>query len=127
MIPKSLRIWFVIHFILDMVFAIPLMIAPIFVLQAFGFEGVEVLTARVVAAALIGIGGMSLIMHKKGVEEYKNMLNLKLIWSAAASIGILWTILEGGQPVVSWFLLGIFVVFFFVWFYYNKEINKHFF
>lgn len=122
MISKSLRIWFIIHFVLDMVFAIPLMIAPVFVLELFGFGSVEVLTARIVAAALIGVGGMSLIMHKKGVEEYKNMLNLKLIWSASASVGILWTILEGGQPIITWFLLGIFVAFFFVWLFFKNKL-----
>ena len=35
-VPGSLRRWFVVHFMVDMIFAAPLMLAPFFILNLFG-------------------------------------------------------------------------------------------
>lgn len=35
-IPDSLRSWFVLHFVLDVLLAIPLMLVPVLTLQFFG-------------------------------------------------------------------------------------------
>ena len=67
-IPASLRVWFLIHFIVDILFAVPLIIAPYWFLKFLGLDIVDPLTARLVGAALIGIGTTSLITHKKGKE-----------------------------------------------------------
>jgi len=61
MVPKSLRVWFVIHFVADLLFALPLFFAPVFTLKLFGWETVDPATSRLVAAALFGIGIESLL------------------------------------------------------------------
>ena len=121
-IPKSLRIWFIIHFIADIIFAIPLIIAPAWTLGLFGFESVGALTARLVGAALVGIGGASLFMHKEGADSFNTMLTLKILWSNAAIIAILLSIVEGG-PKSQWLFLGIFVVFAVIWIYYKIKLR----
>ncbi|MBT4121290.1 MAG: hypothetical protein HOD54_00405 [Candidatus Magasanikbacteria bacterium] len=123
MIPKTLRIWFLAHFAIDMIVAIPLMIAPEFVLGLFGFGSVEIVTARLVAAALLAVGGTSLWMHKGSVESFRVMLKLKLLWSGFACLGIIWSIFEG-SPNISWFVFVIFMVFFGIWFYYLDRLKK---
>ncbi|MFQ6613503.1 MAG: hypothetical protein ACE5D1_01545 [Fidelibacterota bacterium] len=115
-IPTRLRTWFIIHFWVDIAFALPLMIAPVFFMKWVGFPLVEPLATRLVAAALIGIGGASLLNRNAGVESYRSLLNLKLLWSAAATVGILWTMIE--RYIVLWFgwvILAVFVGFFFLW------------
>ena len=52
MVPRSLRFWFVTHFVVDFIFAIPLLIAPVWFLTTFGFENPDPFTARLVGAAL---------------------------------------------------------------------------
>ncbi len=55
-VPNSLRTWFVIHFIADMLFGIPLLFFPEFVLPLLGWGVVDPISTRVVGAALMGIG-----------------------------------------------------------------------
>ena len=55
-VPQVLKTWFVVHFVIDMLFAIPLMAAPVFTLELFGWSHVESIATRLVAAALFGIG-----------------------------------------------------------------------
>ena len=122
-VPKSLKTWFIIHFIADIIFAIPLIIAPIWLLGLFGFTGVETLTARLVGAALIGIGGTSFIARDAGLESYNNLLSLKILWSVFAQIGILWTIYEGA-PNPAWMIFGVFFVFSAVWVYFKIKLTN---
>jgi len=123
-VPQSLRNWFVIHFILDIVVAIPLMLAPEFSLKFLGWETVDPFSTRVAAAALFGIGTESYLGRNSGSEAYKGMLNLKIIWSASAVIGIGLSLLQGAQsnPPVAWGLLAIFVAFNFLWIYWRKRL-----
>lgn len=123
MISKSLRNWFLIHFAVDMIVAIPLMVAPEFILELFGFQNIEIITARLVAAALLAVGGTSLWMHRGSVESFVVMLKLKLLWSGFAMSGIIWSIFNG-SPSVAWFVFGIFAVFFVVWLWYFVKLNR---
>jgi len=122
-IPTSLRVWFVIHFVADMIFGIPLLLYPVWVLGFFGIDNVEMLTARLVGAALIGIGGVSLLVHKKGIETYQALLSLKLIWASAAIVAIILSLLQGAPENVCW-ILRIFIIFWGVWAYYKWQLSK---
>ncbi|MDP7140983.1 MAG: hypothetical protein QF362_00520 [Candidatus Woesearchaeota archaeon] len=122
-VPPSLRVWFLIHFVVDMLFAIPLIINPVWFLRLVGFGVVEPFATRLVGAALIGIGGVSLAAHKAGVETFNSLLTLKILWSFSAMLGIILTLIQGGSKV-GWFILAMFFVFSGVWVYYKKRINK---
>ncbi|MBT3864455.1 hypothetical protein HOE67_04010 [Candidatus Peregrinibacteria bacterium] len=123
-IPRSLKYWFIAHFIIDMIFAIPLIFAPVFTLTYFGFEITEpALLARLVGAALIGVGGTSLLAHNKGPESYNSLLTLKILWSHTAVLAILLAILEGA-PEMTWLILATFIIFAFVWDYYKIKLRK---
>jgi len=120
-VPKYLRLWFLIHFIIDMLFAIPLIFFPKFILEFFNFQGQTAL-ARLVGAALIGIGGMSFFSYKSDRECYKSMLTLKIIWSGAAITGLLCSVFAG-ESIKLWYLIGIFFIFFLVWVYYKVKLE----
>ncbi len=125
-VPKALSRWFVLHFWADMLFAIPLMIAPEFLLQSFGWESVDPFTARLVAAALFGIGIESYLGRNAERATFLAMLNLKIIWSLAAILGIGWSIAEGaqGRPLMAWLLLAVFVAFNLVWIYWRRRLSS---
>ena len=53
-VPTILRVFFMIHFFVDIVFAIPLFFIPIRFLEFAGWTTVDPVTARLVAAALFG-------------------------------------------------------------------------
>ena len=125
-VPKGLRQWFVVHFWADMIFAVPLMIAPRFLLEMFGWQQVDPFTARIVAAALFGIGIESYLGRNAGREAFIGRLNFKIIWSLAVILGIVWSLAEGAQggPFMAWVLLLIFAAFNILWIYWRRRIGQ---
>jgi hypothetical protein len=123
-VPASLRIWFLIHFAVDMVFAFSLLVAPAWVLGLFSFAPVEPFTARLVGAALAGIGGVSFFARHGSAETYDALLTLKLLWSAGALLAIVLSLVEGG-PRSLWLFFGIFFCFFLIWALYKARLRRH--
>ncbi len=121
-IPYSLRIWFIIHSIIDILFGLPLLFYPTLTLALFGFSSEETLMARLVGAALLGIGGVSWISKDKGKESYTSLLTLKIIWSLSAIFAIILSIAKGA-PKTSWFFLFLFLGFSIVWVYYQTKMR----
>lgn len=122
MVPKSLRTWFVIHFLLDFLFAVPLILTPTPFLSFLGWTSIDPLATRLVGAALMGIGVESYLGRNAGVEVYKGMLNLKIIWSGSATFGLLLTMLSAGSPWMGWVLVAIFAPFCALWSYYRLRL-----
>lgn len=122
-VPSSLRIWFFIHFVVDMVFGLPLFFFPRQILTFLGWTTIDPFATRLVGAALLGIGLVSVIRNKEGIESYRSLLTLKVIWSLSAIIGIFVSMVEGA-PTFGWGILLIFVVFSVVWTYYLRKLKK---
>jgi hypothetical protein len=97
------------------------MIAPVTTLELFGWETIDPVATRLAAAALLAIGGESLRMRHASLETYRAMLDLKLIWSAAAMLGLGWSGLTGAPPAV-WVFLAIFTAFFLLWANYRRQL-----
>lgn len=125
-VPDALRKWFVIHFWVDILFAIPLMLVPVEMLSMLGWQSVDAYTARLVAAALFGIGIESFLGRNAGVESFRNMLTLKVIWSLGAVLGIGISLAENAQtrPLLAWGILAIFVGFNFLWAYWRVKLRE---
>ena len=123
-VPTSLRVFFIVHFAIDIVIAIPLLFFPVDFLEYFGWELVDPVTSRIVAAALFGIGVESFIGSRASNESFLSLLNLKIVWSAAVVIGILISMSEMSWdvPAFLWLVLGIFVVFNGVWSYWRIKL-----
>jgi len=123
MVPQSLRTWFVIHFVADLLFAIPMFVAPVWTLQLMGWTEVDPVATRLVAAALFGIGIESLLGRNADVEAFRAMLNLKVIWASSATVGLAWSALEGSPPM-TWGLFAIFLTFLTVWSTYRIRLGS---
>ncbi len=78
-IPNSLRNWFFMHFLFDYIFGIPLLFFPGQFLNLFNIQVGDLLAIRLFGAALLGIGGVSLLSNKANFETYNSLLNLKII------------------------------------------------
>ena len=81
------------------------------------------IATRLFAAALLAIGGQSLLGRNGSVNEFRAVLNLKLIWAAAAVIALGIRALSGG-PALTWLGLAVFVGFFCVWLYWRIRISR---
>lgn len=79
-----------------------------------GWQCVDPIASRLVAAALFGIGIQSLLGRGEGVETFRALLTLKVIWSATATAGLVWSQLQGGPPM-GWAFVAIFAAFNLLW------------
>lgn len=122
MVPRSLRTWFVIHFVADILFALPLLLFPGFFLALFGWTTVDPVTSRVVGAALVGIGGESLLGRDADLASFRTMLRLKILWSGAAVLGFVLSLAQGA-PWGTWIFLGIFTAFSGLWMYWSRRLS----
>jgi hypothetical protein len=89
----------------------------------FGWKDVDPILSRLVGAALIGIGGESLLSRNGSVEVFRSLLRLKIIWAAAAILAIALGIGAGGARQ-AWIFLLIFGIFLVVWIYYHNKLNQ---
>lgn len=121
-VPNGLRTWFVIHFVADILFAIPLLFFPQALLNIVGWGTYDPIMARLVGAALMGIGTESFLGRNADAHTYREMLNLKIIWASCALFAFGAGIAEGAAPI-AWLLMGIFAVFWVAWVYYRIKIQ----
>ncbi|MBL8029251.1 MAG: hypothetical protein JNL74_22710 [Fibrobacteres bacterium] len=121
---KALKRWFVIHFITDFAIAIPLFLFPEYFLTFMGWSSVDPLMTRLVASALFGIGGISLIAKNSSKETFKTLLNLKIIWSLSAITALIIALIRSNYPPVVWLFLIIFILFSATWIYFRTQIDK---
>lgn len=122
-VPNNLRTWFIIHFYADMIFGIPLLLFPELIMPMLGWTALDPISTRVVGAALMGIGIESYLGRNASIEVFRAMLNLKVIWSSSAILGISLGLWQGGASA-GWLFLGIFVIFWFVWVYYWRKLRE---
>ena len=123
MVPKTLKTWFAIHFLLDITAGFPLLFFPTETVGFLGFSILHSLPTRLVGAALIGIGCTSFLKVNSNLESYISLLTLKIIWSFSALIGILLSLPEY-TSYISLFVLTIFLTFNIVWIYYYIKIKS---
>jgi hypothetical protein len=121
-VPDALRRWFVVHCVVDWMFALPLLLCPEVFLGALGWPTVDPMAARGVAAALVGIGTQSLLSRNAGAAVYRELLSLKILWSATATLGFGWTVLTTG-PRVGWVFVVIFALFCGLWAYWWRRLR----
>ncbi len=122
LVPDSLRFWFVIHFIADIIAAIPLLFIPEKVLPLLGWDTVDPITTRLVGAALMGIGIESLLGRNASIDAFRAMLNLKIIWASSAVVALgLGSFISG--IVAGWIIMIIFIVFLSIWTYYRIQLR----
>ncbi len=123
--PEALKLWFKIHFMLDYLIGLPLFLFPIQVLEFLNWNTIDPVASRIAAAALFGIGGISLVAQNSSIEIYRILLKLKLIWSIAALIGILGSIIQFDLygSLILWAFFGTFLGFNMVWIYWIKKLD----
>jgi hypothetical protein len=122
-VPASLRTWFRVHCAIDVIAALPLLLFPARILGLLGWTTVDPVATRLCGAALLGIGGASVLVDRHGLAGYRALLSLKVIWSVAAIFALLAGIAEGAPPA-AWAFLSIFIAFSGVWMSYAIRIRQ---
>ncbi len=125
-VPNALKKWFVLHFVIDIIVALPLMLMPVTVLEVLGWENIDPIATRLFAAALFAIGIKSYIGRNLNIAVYDAMLNLKIIWSTFAIVGLVSSTMQGieqDNPFV-WLGILVFLLFNILWIYWKLRLQK---
>jgi len=122
-VPITLRRWFVAHFVVDFLFGLPLLLAPELLLRPLGWTTIDGASSRLVGAALLAIGSQSYFCRNAGLEVFRTMLDLKLVWSFSAILGLLISIGQGAAPAV-WAFLSLFIAFAGIWTHYRIRFKQ---
>ena len=123
LVPASLRTWFRVHCAVDLVAALPLLLFPQRILGLLGWTAIDPVATRLCGAALLGIGGASVLVDRHGLAGYRTLLGLKVIWSVAAIFALLAGIADGAPPA-AWALLSIFIAFSGIWMSYVIRLRQ---
>ena len=125
-VPNALKKWFVVHFAADVLFAVPLFLFPHAFLSFLGWQTIDPFATRIVAAALFGIGIESFIGRNADIHTFKNMLNLKIIWSGTTIIGVCLTVFQAKEtvPASQWMVLITFIAFHILWVFWRIKIGN---
>ena len=123
---NALRKFFILHFVIDVVSAIPLFLSPTLLLTTLGWQVVDPVAARMVAAALFGIGIESYIGRNSSRDSLIGMLNLKIIWSFSAIIGIGTSMMQNIQqnPLALKIIFITFIAFNLLWVYWRIRLSS---
>lgn len=122
-VPPALRAWFVVHFVVDTLVGVPLLLAPEALLGHLGWTAVDPASPRLVGAALLGIGIQSLRGRNDGFEAFRAMLGLKVVWASAAILALAIAIARGA-PSAAYAALSIFLAFLGVWLHYAIRLRQ---
>jgi hypothetical protein len=123
LVPASLRTWFRVHCAVDVVAALPLLLFPQRILGLLGWTAIDPVATRLCGAALLGIGGASVMVERHGLSGYRALLGLKVIWSVAAIFALLAGIADGAPPA-AWAFLSIFIAFSGIWMSYMIRLRQ---
>jgi hypothetical protein len=113
-VPASLRLWFVVHAVVDVAAGVPLLIAPEAILPHLGWTFVDPVAARLVGAALVGVGVTSWRTRQASAAVVRALVGLKVVWSASAILALVLAIARGA-PQLTFLFLSIFLAFCGVW------------
>ena len=87
-IPASLRHWFIAHAALHVVCGLPLLVCPELLLPRVGWTVVDPAMSRLVGAALLAIGVQAWRSRNAGLDVYRALLGLNVVWSAMVIVGM---------------------------------------
>ena len=93
LVPRSLRRWFTLDFILALIAGLPLLVAPEWSLQQLSWGCVDPWVTRILASAVIALGTQSLLHRGSSALVCLAIIHQKCVWSLVASgaiLGELW-------------------------------------
>jgi hypothetical protein len=113
---SALRITFLIHTVVSLVFGALLLLIPGRFLQLLDWAPIDPIGSRLLGAALLALAWSSfrgwLATERKQVRI---VVELEAVFTVLACVGLLRHLLFARYPIVVWVILAIFLIFAVVW------------
>ena len=115
---QSLRITFILHAIVALVFGLGLLAAPGRVLDLFGWVPIDPLMSRMLGAALLALGWGSIRGYRAATwGEVEILVEVESAFTVLAAVGLLRHLLSGSWPWYVWMTFAIYAIFAIAWIY----------
>ena len=116
---KLLRVTFLVHAIVCVLFGAALLLAPGRFLSAFGWAPIDPILTRVLGAAFLGLAwGSFRGWRAREWSEVAILVELEAVFTVLACVGLLRHLLVGHWPITVWGDLVVFGVFAVAWIYF---------
>ena len=113
-IPYGLKITFLVHFVVAVVFGAGFLLIPEMLTEMLGARTIEPSTFRLVGAALLAFGVSSWLAYRQPVwEKVKIVVQLEIVWTILGVLAMLWGLMFEGLPAADWMnvlILGAFAL-----------------
>jgi hypothetical protein len=122
-IPQGLKITFLIHFLLALLFGLSFLLIPTVTGGFYGLVVQEEVIYRLLGGAMLGFGISSWLSYKATDWESVRIIVLtEIFWTILGTIVLLYALLFAGFPTLGWLNVVIFAAFAiaFGWFYFQK-------
>lgn len=123
---KSAKYVFLMHFIAVIIFGVWFFIAPETWSTLTGWPD-EASAGRILGAALIGMAILGLLGYRASTwEEVEIIVYMLLIYNILGLVGMLWNYAYLTLPIAGWGIVGLYALFFFLFFYvyYEAKLKK---
>ena len=113
-IPNGLKITFLVHLIVAVIFGVGFLLIPEMLTEMLGARTIEPSTFRLVGAALLAFGVSSWLAYRQPVwEKVKIVVQLEIVWTILGVLATLWGLMFEGLPAADWMnvlILGAFAL-----------------
>lgn len=109
---QSLRITFILHAIVAVLFGLGLMAAPGQFLDLFGWQPIDPLMSRMLGAALLALGWGSVRGYRAATwDEVEILVEVETAFTVLATVGLLRHLLIASWPWYVWMVFAFFAIF----------------
>jgi hypothetical protein len=113
-IPKGLKVTFLVHLVLAVIFGAGFLLVPEVVTGLLGARALEPTTFRLVGAAMLAFGASSWLAYRETLwERVKIVVQIEIVWTVLGVLATLWGLMFEGLPAADWMnvlILGAFAV-----------------
>jgi divalent metal cation (Fe/Co/Zn/Cd) transporter len=122
-IPYGLKITFLVHFVVAVVFGAGFLLIPEMLTEMLGARAMEPSTFRLVGAAMLAFAASSWLAYRHPVwEKVKIVVQIEIVWTVLGVLAMLYGLIFEGLPAADWMnvvILGAFAVAFI--FFYSRR------
>ena len=122
-IPYGLKITFLVHFVVAVVFGAGFLLIPEMLTGMLGARAMEPSTFRLVGAAMLAFAASSWLAYRQPVwEKVKIVVQIEIVWTVLGVLATLYGLIFEGLPAADWMnvvILGAFAVAFI--FFYSRR------
>ncbi len=118
---RGLKITFLVHFIVGLVFGLLYLLIPEVWGNLIGWPTQEPAVYRLIGAAVLGFAAGSWLAYREAAwEKVKIVVQAEIVWTILGTLVMLWGLIFAGLPAIGWLnavILGGFAAAFSVFYF----------